>query len=153
MLGPPSPSPSSSLFAFQWPFPLSSTNVLFEWPLISIIFQFSPPKIFLRLSQGENLKLWIPLLFYMILILSTKWLFSPSCTQLPTFADYLISLVTIRILWSHYERKNQNKCYCARVVTLIIVFKNIYQIFRLITPLKHMLITNQYVATNFCIMV
>ena len=33
----------------------------------------------------------------------------------------------------------------ARAVTLIIVFKNIYQIFRLITLLKHMLITNQYV--------
>ena len=33
----------------------------------------------------------------------------------------------------------------ARAVTLIIVFKNIYQIFRLIILLKHMLITNQYV--------
>ena len=30
-------------------------------------------------------------------------------------------------------------------VTLIIVLKNIYQIFRPITFLKHMLITNQYV--------
>ena len=47
------------------------------------------------------------------------------------------------------KRKNQNKCYRARVVTLIIVFKNIYQIFRPITLLKHMLITNQYVATNY----
>ena len=43
------------------------------------------------------------------------------------------------------ERKNQNKCYRARAVTLIIVFKNIYQIFCPITLLKHMLITNQYV--------
>ena len=43
------------------------------------------------------------------------------------------------------KRKNQNKCYRARTVTLIIVFKNIYQIFRPITLLKHMLITNQYV--------
>ena len=42
------------------------------------------------------------------------------------------------------KRKNQNKCYHARAVTLIIVFKNIYQIFRPITLLKHMLITNQY---------
>ena len=42
------------------------------------------------------------------------------------------------------KRKNQNKCYRARAVTLIIVFKNIYQIFRLITLLKQMLITNQY---------
>ena len=50
------------------------------------------------------------------------------------------------------KRKNQNKCYCARAVTLIIVFKNIYQIFRPITLLKHMLITNQYVATNYCLM-
>ena len=43
------------------------------------------------------------------------------------------------------KRKNQNKCYHARAVTLIIVFKNIYQIFHPITLLKHMLITNQYV--------
>ena len=43
------------------------------------------------------------------------------------------------------KRKNQNKCYRARAVTLKIVFKNIYQIFRSITLLKHMLITNQYV--------
>ena len=43
------------------------------------------------------------------------------------------------------KRKNQNKCYRARAVTLIIVFKNIYQIFRPITLLKHILITNQYV--------
>ena len=43
------------------------------------------------------------------------------------------------------KRKNQNKCYHARAVTVIIVFKNIYQIFRPITLLKHMLITNQYV--------
>ena len=43
------------------------------------------------------------------------------------------------------KRKNQNKCYCAGAVTLIIVFKNIYQIFCPITNLKHMLITNQYV--------
>ena len=40
------------------------------------------------------------------------------------------------------ERKNQKKCYRARAVTLIIVFKNIYQIFCPITLLKHMLITN-----------
>ena len=33
----------------------------------------------------------------------------------------------------------------ARAVILIIVFKNIYQIFRPITLLKHMLIINQYV--------
>ena len=43
------------------------------------------------------------------------------------------------------KKKNQNKCYRARAVTLIIVFKNIYQIFRPITLLKHMLITSQYV--------
>ena len=43
------------------------------------------------------------------------------------------------------KRKNQNKCYRARAVTSIIVFKNIYQIFGPITLLKHMLITNQYV--------
>ena len=33
----------------------------------------------------------------------------------------------------------------ARAVTLIIVFRNIYQIFRSMTLLKHMLITNQHV--------
>ena len=43
------------------------------------------------------------------------------------------------------KRKDQNKCYHARAVTLIIVLKNIYQIFHPITLLKHMLITNQYV--------
>ena len=32
------------------------------------------------------------------------------------------------------------------IITLIIVFKNIYQIFRPITLFKHMLITNQYAA-------
>ena len=40
--------------------------------------------------------------------------------------------------------KNQNKCYRARAITLIIVLKNINQIFRPITLLKHMSITNQY---------
>ena len=49
------------------------------------------------------------------------------------------------------KRKYQNKSYRARVVTLIIVFQNIYQIFRPITLLKHMLITNQYVARNYCL--
>ena len=44
------------------------------------------------------------------------------------------------------ERKNQNKCYRARAVTLIIVLTNIYQIFRPITLLKHMLTTNLYVG-------
>ena len=43
--------------------------------------------------------------------------------------------------------KNQNKFYRARVLTLMIVLRNIYQIFRRITLLKHMLITNQYVIT------
>ena len=43
------------------------------------------------------------------------------------------------------KRKNQNKYYRACAVTLIIVFKNIYQIFRPITLLKHMLITSEYV--------
>ena len=43
------------------------------------------------------------------------------------------------------KKKIQNKCYRARAVTLIIVFENTYQIFRPITLLKHMLITNQYV--------
>ena len=43
------------------------------------------------------------------------------------------------------KRKNETKCYRARAVTLITVFKNIYQIFLPITLLKHMLITNQYV--------
>ena len=49
------------------------------------------------------------------------------------------------------KRKYQNKSYRTRVVTLIIVFQNIYQIFRPITLLKHMLITNQYVARNYCL--
>ena len=49
------------------------------------------------------------------------------------------------------KRKNQNKNYCARDVTLIIVLNNIYQIFHPITLLKHMLITNQYLATNYCL--
>ena len=43
------------------------------------------------------------------------------------------------------KRKNQNKCYRARAVILIIEFKNICQIFRPITLLKHMLITSQHV--------
>ena len=43
------------------------------------------------------------------------------------------------------KRKNENKCYRARAVTLIIVFKNIYQIFLPIKLLKHVLTTNQYV--------
>ena len=43
------------------------------------------------------------------------------------------------------KRKNQNKYYRARAVTLIILFGNIYQILHPITLLKHMLITNQYV--------
>ena len=43
------------------------------------------------------------------------------------------------------KRKKQNKCYRARAVFLIIVFKNIYQIFRPVTLLKRMLIINQYV--------
>ena len=39
--------------------------------------------------------------------------------------------------------------YRTCVVTLIIVFKNTDPMFRPITLLKHMLITNQYVATNY----
>ena len=55
--------------------------------------------------------------------------------------------MTIKCKYYDYtmKRKNQNKCYRTRAVTLIIVFKNIYQIFRPITLLKQMLITNQYV--------
>ena len=49
------------------------------------------------------------------------------------------------------RRKNQNKCYRARVVTLIIVFRNIYEIFRPILLLQYLLITNQYVASNYCL--
>ena len=41
------------------------------------------------------------------------------------------------------KRKNKNKCYRARAVTLIIAFKNIYQSLDII--ITHMLITNQYV--------
>ena len=44
------------------------------------------------------------------------------------------------------QRKNQNKCYRARVVTLLIVFRNIFQICHPVTLLKHMLVTNQYGA-------
>ena len=47
------------------------------------------------------------------------------------------------------KRKNQNKCYRARAVTLMIVFKNIYQIFPPITLVKCMFITNQYVQRHF----
>ena len=48
------------------------------------------------------------------------------------------------------KRKNQNKCYRVCAVTLIIVFKNIYQIFRPITLLKH--VNNQPIrATNYCL--
>ena len=43
------------------------------------------------------------------------------------------------------KRKNQNKCYRARAVKLMIVFKNIYQIFCPVTLLKYMLIISQYV--------
>ena len=59
-----------------------------------------------------------------------------------------IALWLVRLECKYYDyamkRKNQNKCYRAHAVTLIIVFKNIYQIFRPITLLKHML-NNQYV--------
>ena len=48
------------------------------------------------------------------------------------------------IVKSLATRKSQ-KCCHKRVVTLIIVFRNTYQIFRPITRLKHV-ITNQYVA-------
>ena len=34
---------------------------------------------------------------------------------------------------------------------LLIAFKNIYQIFHPITFFKHMLITNQFVATDYCL--
>ena len=47
------------------------------------------------------------------------------------------------------KRENHNKCYRARAVTLIIVFKNIYQIFRPITLLKHMY--QSICATNYCL--
>ena len=36
----------------------------------------------------------------------------------------------------HVKRKNQNQSYRARAVTLIIVSRNIYQIFRPITLLR-----------------
>ena len=49
------------------------------------------------------------------------------------------------------KRKNQKKCYRARAVILIIVFKNIYQIFRPITLLRHMLITSQYAQQMYCL--
>ena len=42
--------------------------------------------------------------------------------------------------------KGKIKQMLTRVVTMIIIFGNIYQIFCPITTLKHMLITNQYVA-------
>ena len=42
--------------------------------------------------------------------------------------------------------KGKIKQMLTRVVTMIIMFGNIYQIFCPLTPLKHMLITNQYVA-------
>ena len=44
------------------------------------------------------------------------------------------------------KKKKTKNVTAVRVVTLIIVLKNIYQIFRPTTLLKHMLITNQYVA-------
>ena len=50
------------------------------------------------------------------------------------------------------KRKNQNKYYCVRVVTLIIAFVNIYKVFRPITLLKHILITNKFVAENSCLL-
>ena len=43
------------------------------------------------------------------------------------------------------KRKIQNECYRACVV------KNIYQKFCLIIFLERMLITNQYVAINYCL--
>ena len=49
------------------------------------------------------------------------------------------------------KRKNQNKYNRARVVTLIIMFRNVYQIFRPVTLLKNLLITNQYVTCNYCL--
>ena len=51
----------------------------------------------------------------------------------------------MQILGLRNEKKKSKQMLPARAVTLIIVFKNIYQIFRPITLLKHMLITNQYV--------
>ena len=54
---------------------------------------------------------------------------------------------------SHDEKKKSKQMLHAPVVTLIIVFRNIYQIFRTnfsqITLLKYMLIINQYVASNY----
>ena len=49
------------------------------------------------------------------------------------------------------KRKSQNKSCRARVVTLVIVFRNIYQMFSPITLLKDMSITNEYVASNYCL--
>ena len=49
------------------------------------------------------------------------------------------------------KRENQNKCYRTRVVTLITVFKNIYQIFLAITILKYMSVISAYVAYNYCL--
>ena len=47
------------------------------------------------------------------------------------------------------EKKNQSKYYRALVVTLIIVLRNIYQIFCPITLSKHMLTTSQYIAYQY----
>ena len=47
------------------------------------------------------------------------------------------------------KRKNQNKCYHTRFVTLIIIFRKTDQIFHPITLLKRMLITNQYAEQSY----
>ena len=57
----------------------------------------------------------------------------------------------VNIVIARWKEKNQNKYYRARVVTLILVFVNIYQILRPITLTKYMLITSQYLAWNYCL--
>ena len=53
------------------------------------------------------------------------------------------------MLWLHDEKKKSKQVLPRTRVNLIIVFKNIYQMFRPVTFHKHMLITDQYIATNY----
>ena len=69
-----------------------------------------------------------------------------------TFSN--IFLKEWRLEWKYYDRtikrKKQNNC-CALVVTLIIMFVNIYQIFLPITLLEHVLTTNQFISKDYCL--
>ena len=67
--------------------------------------------------------------------------FCPLIHYKESSADY-----NVNKYYDYTMKKKIKQSYGAHVVTLITVFRNIYQIFRRITLLKHVLIANQYVT-------